>query len=218
MSIRLKIIFSCLLFTYGCQSFNTQNIAPGYYETFKAINNAIFGYEERISTKLIQEIPYASMLLKIGKGPEGLLILESSNNDIHTWVSADGVYFVTDYGRLIKTKGLNNNLSEVFKGFSSLKDVIALNAPVDVYYSFSEPELRNLKINLNFTSQGEESIEIMGKKKNYLLIYETGKSEVLGWEFINKYWVDENYNIWKSVQHISPKLPPIEITITKKPS
>ena len=95
MRHRLKIIFSCLLFTYGCQSFNTQNIAPGYYETFKAINNAIFGYEDRIPTQLIQEIPYASMLLKIGKGPEGLLILESSNNDIHTWVSADGVYFVT---------------------------------------------------------------------------------------------------------------------------
>ena len=47
------------------------NIAR-YADTFRAINSAIFGYKDTdIDPLLIQEIPYASMLLKIGKGPQG---------------------------------------------------------------------------------------------------------------------------------------------------
>ena len=43
------------------------------------------------------------MLLKIGKGPNGLMILESLNDDDYTWVSADGVYLVINNGKIIKT-------------------------------------------------------------------------------------------------------------------
>ncbi len=44
-------------------------------------------------------------------------------------------------------------------------------------------------------------------------------SERINWKASNKYWVDPETNfIWKSVQSISPKLPPLEIMITKKPA
>ncbi len=195
-----------------------ENIAPGYRDTIVSINNAIFGYKEKIPVDLIQQIPYASMLLKIGKGPEGLVILESIRSNEYTWVSADGLYFVTENGRLIKTQGLINNLSYVEKGFSSLKDALNLGAPLNVYYSFTKPELRNLHLKLTYTEQGKEMIEIMGTSKELLLIHEAGESSLLGWKFINKYWVDDNFIVWKSIQTISPKLPKIETVLTKKPS
>ena len=61
-------------------------------------------------------------------------------------------------------------------------------------------------------------IEIMGTSKELLLIHEAGESSLLGWKFINKYWVDDNFIVWKSIQTISPKLPKIETVLTKKPS
>ena len=207
-----------LIIFYGCQSLQTQNIAPGYIETIKAINNAVFGYKSDISIDAIQEIPYASMLLKIGKGPQGLLILESVNGNLLTWVSADGVYFVTEKGRIIKTEGLLNNLTDVLKGFSSLEDTVSHKESFEVYYSYNKPELRNLHLSLTYSVKGTEIIEIMGTSKELLLIHEAGESSLLGWKFINKYWVDDNFMVWKSIQTISPKLPKIETVLTKKPS
>ena len=44
------------------------------------------------------------------------------------------------------------------------------------------------------------------------------ESGVLGWKVSNFYWIDDSNFIWKSIQHISPLIPQIEIEITKKPS
>jgi hypothetical protein len=51
-----------------------------------------------------------------------------------------------------------------------------------------------------------------------LLIEEELISRYLGWKIKNKYWIDDEGFVWKSIQTISPKIPPIEILITKKPS
>ena len=100
-----------MFLTYGC-SLIPNNIAPGYPESYQAIKNVIFGFpDNEISPSLVNNIPYASMLLKIGKGPSGLLILESKSTDgRYTWLSADGVYIVTKEGRIVSTAGLPNNL------------------------------------------------------------------------------------------------------------
>ena len=60
-------------------------------------------YENDIDPNIIKNIPYASMLVRIGKGPTALMILESINEDSFTWVSADGVYLVTKNGKIVKT-------------------------------------------------------------------------------------------------------------------
>ena len=36
-------------------------------------------------------------------------------------------------------------------------------------------------------------------------------------EVPEKYWLDDSNYVWKSVQNISPKIPPISFTVTKKP-
>ena len=45
-------------------------------------------------------------MVAIGKGPSGLMILESKQEGKLIWVSADGVYLVKKDGRLFKLKGL----------------------------------------------------------------------------------------------------------------
>ena len=66
---------------------------------------------------------------------------------------------------------------------------------------------------------GLEKISILGREQSVILIREHLFSESINWKATNRYWVDpETKFIWKSVQSISPKLPPLEIMITKKPA
>ena len=94
----------------GCSFLDAGRIAPGYGQAYTAIKNALVGYEDSIlSQELIDNIPYASSVLTIGKGPEGLIILESINGLNNIWVRADGVYLTIQNGRIVQTSGLINN-------------------------------------------------------------------------------------------------------------
>ena len=104
----------------SCSAIDTSRIAPGYGAAFNSIKLAIFGDNNEIDKNLIANIPYASMLVKIGKGPTALMILEGVNGDEYTWVSADGVYLVIMQGRVVKTGGLVNNLVDFQRTFSKL--------------------------------------------------------------------------------------------------
>ena len=80
----------------------------------ETLSGLIFGYQgQEISKELVESIPYASLKMRIGKGSNGLLILESLQDKETTWVSADQVVIVLEEGRIIRTLGLNNNLTKV---------------------------------------------------------------------------------------------------------
>ena len=106
-----KVIFLfSIVFLISCSSLNNGKIAPGYFEAFESITNLIFGYDNQIDPQIIENIPYASIKVRIGKGPEALMILQRVNGEEYTWVSADDVYIVIKNGKIIKTQGLPNNL------------------------------------------------------------------------------------------------------------
>lgn len=203
----------------GCSSIDTGRIAPGYVEAFKAINNALFGYEDLIDKELVDKIPYASITLKIGKGPQGLLILESVKDNQYTWLSADNVFLVIKNGRLIRTQGLSNNLNKLIYPNSSLKlsEIDQKNNYLH-YYSYDRPVLINLKTEASYSSKGLQKVKLLSGYRDLFLIEEYIKNDYLGWEFTNKYWVDEGKFVWKSEQFVSPKLPKFFIEVTKKPS
>lgn len=210
-----------MLLIHGCSLIPTNNIAPGYPESYQAIKNAIFGFpDNKISPSLVNNIPYASMLLKIGKGPSGLLILESKSMDgRYTWLSADGVYIVTKEGRIVSTAGLPNNLINQIMPIEDFEELLEGNKNESkYYYSFDKPLLRNLDLTINYKKGNIEEVDILGQKRKLRIIYEVGKNDYLGWNFKNKYWIDEENFVWKSEQTISPKLPALRIEITKKPS
>ena len=214
------ILFILFLSLSGCSTFDSSRIATGYVEAFQSINRLLFGYgESSFTADLIKEIPYASQIIKIGKGPEGLMILESKKEKENTWVSADGIYIVQRSGKVIETKNLTNNLEGLVSNvdFSNLLN-LDFNQSYIYYVSFSDPELFNLKLKAYFSIKQKESVTLLGKNLELTLIEELVRSEKLGWEVKNLYWVDENSFIWKSEQTISPKLPKIFFEVTKKPS
>jgi len=72
-----SVLLSLSIVLASCAIIDTNRIAPGYAEAFSSIKQLILGAENNIPPEVIQNIPYASMLVKIGKGPSALMILES---------------------------------------------------------------------------------------------------------------------------------------------
>lgn len=206
-----------VIFLSSCSALSMNNIAPGYGEAYIALKNALVGYEDSaITPQVISKIPYASALIQIGKGPKALMILESKSSTDLTWVTADGIYIVTKNGKVIKTSGLINNLSESIKSFNSDN---FLNENIKFYYySYDKPLLNNLKIKSVYSFKGKETVTLFNRKEELILIEESISNEYLGWSQVNKFWIDKDNFIWKSEQYISPKLPKLIIEVTKKPS
>ena len=200
----------------SCSFIDTNRIAPGYTEAYKAIKLNIMGYDNEIDPDLVVNIPYASMIVSIGKGPSALMILESVNNDTYTWASADDVYLVIKNGKIIKTQGLPNNLMERLDPSEDWR-IEDFQTEYSSYVSFRNPALNNLKVLSAYKMNAYQDEQLLFGTKSLRLIEEDIKSYSVAWFETNRYWLDKNNFVWKSSQHISPRLPPIHFEVTKKP-
>lgn len=211
---------SLIVILSSCSSIDFTKIAPGYVGAYEAIKVLLIGHKnDNITPELIKNIPYASMTLNIGKGPKGLMILESKNYNLGTWVSADNVYITERNGKIIQTKGLGNNLEELLftVDFENLLEVDTDKTYI-YYQSYSKPELFNLKLKANFKIRERQLTKLLNREIFLTLIEEEIFSEEIGWKVTNLYWIDDNSYVWKSIQTISPKIPEINMVVTKKPS
>lgn len=219
--MKIFYLFTMTFLIGSCSSLNlNNNIAPGYIDAYQSIGKAIFGYNSNsISKEVINNIPYASIKMKIGKGPEGLLILESFIDQKQVWISADDVYFIILNGRIIATKGLENNLTSLVIpkeaiDFNNINEAIIYKH----YSSYDNPEIHNMEKVVSYKKLGKTEVSLLNEKMMLNLIEEVTLNKYLGWKVSNLYWMDDDGFIWKSEQNISPKLPTFYIEVTKKPS
>ena len=117
------------------------------------------------------------------------------------------------------TKGLGNNLEELLftVDFENLLEVDTDKTYI-YYQSYSKPELFNLKLKANFKIRERQLTKLLNREIFLTLIEEEIFSEEIGWKVTNLYWIDDNSYVWKSIQTISPKIPEINMVVTKKPS
>ena len=216
--MKQSLLITIFIFLTSCTAFIEGKIAGGYIDAYKSISNALVGYENIITEDLVNRIPYASMTLQIGKGPKGLLILESIRGDLLTWVSQDGVYIVTNKGRIVQTSGLENNLLEYNSSFSLEKNLINDKTEYSNFYSYDFPSLNNLEVKSIFTKRKTQEESLLMGIKSLAIVEERFFNDYLGWKRLNRFWLDKQNYVWKSEQYISPKMPVFILEITKKPS
>ncbi len=215
---KTNLIGLSFILLHSC-SVDTSKIAPGYVEAFRTLKNTIIPQKnELITPEVIEKIPYASMTLRIGRGAPGLMILESFTDEQETWVSADGVYLVIEKGQIIKTAGLYNNLVNFRAVDHDFRDLIQSkdSEKLYFYYSYDEPELNNMRVEAKRKFIKTERTELLGSIKELNIIEERISNNFIGWKETNMYWVDSDGFVWKSEQHVSPKLPRFEIEVTKR--
>ena len=225
--ILLTIFMVSFIFLHGCSTTPADlsgSVGASFSKAYKAISSLISGYEDYPMTReLVDQIPYASLRMKIGKGPAGLLIKKKKKGDEYTWVSADNVYIVIKEGRIIRALGLTNNLTHVYSSEPSFKEILqtsdSLTGEKFRYVSLDNPEAFNIRVKVSYKKIGPVDVSILDRTRQLILIEEKIENAYIKWRHTNKYWVDQETGfVMQSFQVIAPNLPPILIQITKKPS
>ena len=74
----------------------------------------------------------------------------------------------------------------------------------------------NIPVTSSLEPVRHERIEILGLSFDTVMVRERNVAELLDWRFENTFWADrETGFIWKSVQHIVDRIPPLEFEILK---
>ena len=220
-----NLIFAVLVISLISCSALPNEIGGKWRSAIQGIGGYVFGYEDYpITQEMVAEIPYASLKLKIGKGPAGLLILQEIKNEDSIWVSSDNASFTVRNGRIVKTIGLPNNIYSYFisEKDSTFEEFLANEELKKTSYrtfSLSNPKVRSFRLKVVTRALGKRKIQILGREIETLLIEEYVSNEYIRWENKNLYWIDISTGyVWKSEQQFAPNIPVIYIEVLKKPA
>lgn len=179
------------------------------------------GDDLRLTRADIDRIPYASIAIRLGDGPQALLVLGRYDGDKLDWISARREVIVTRRGRVVKTHGLPQDVTETV--FLTADPVGEPSAAV----AAAQPCLRTLDldpghrdgvvVSSHFARIGDETLEILGERIPTELWQERGAARQFAWDFVNLYWIDPRSGyVWKSRQAAAPALPPLEIIVYRR--
>jgi Group 4 capsule polysaccharide lipoprotein gfcB, YjbF len=174
---------------------------------------------QRVSLEEAASVPYASLGLRVGDSSETMLVLASDDHGRRLWTSAERIAVTTQDGRIVRTAGLQHDLGGYEMGYQITHE----DGVTDVQWQADFPELGLYSVAIKCTDRraGNETITIMGKAIHTYRIDETcfADKSVLDWSFKNTYWLDPSSGLaWRSIQHVNPRLDPIEMEILRPPA
>jgi hypothetical protein len=182
-----------------------------------------FGSSPKVSFAKASSIPYATIGVRLGSGPQSLAVLGSNNNGEELWAVSKDAVIVMQNGRIMRTAGLPHDLS-----WSTLVSVNGRMPSAQPWTSrrkltwtvdFRDKNLTAVSVNCIENPIRFQRIVILGKAINTLRVESNCESPSLGWRFKNTYWVSRTSNIvWRSIQHIHPDMDPIEIEVFRPPA
>jgi hypothetical protein len=176
------------------------------------------GDDLKLTRADIERIPYASIAVRLGNGPQALLILGGYDGEDLHWISHEHEVIVTRRGRIVQTYGLPDDIKEtqflthdpVGQPASTMGAATECLRTIDL-----EPQhIDGVLVRSRFTNDGSENLTILGTERTTSLWGEASVASDLNWEFRNRYWIDPRSGyVWKSVQYLSPQLPALEIIV-----
>ena len=217
-NLRLRRAVPVLAATFalaGCSVLGRGDF-KSFYELSKKVWN---GDTQSITLEQASAVPYASMGIRLGGGPQAMIVLASDTSGQSLWTSAAKIAITTKDGRIVRTGGLEKNLG----GLAPLSDGRDKDGVGTVRWQADFPDLVffSVPITCQDRSAGGETIIILGSNIRTRRIEESCVSEYrnLDWSFHNTYWLDpSNGLVWRSVQHIHPGFDTIETEILRAPA
>ena len=195
--------------------------SPVLVNAYDALKYLTIGMDgEDISRQTVNNIPYASISAKIGKGPRSLLVLgDKLGSDLY-WYSADNAVLTTRNGRIMKTAGFPENIKNTVLG---TRDPVNRKFHQEDFPRHSQRIIDldtgnnfGIPITSQYTLLGPRKISISEIDIETVLVKEFNSVKTVNWSFTNYYWSDiYDGFIWKSRQHISRSFDPVEIEVLK---
>ena len=202
-----------MLFLAGCSTSTNQTIETLGY---------VFHKDDDIvlTSAQLRKIPYASAYIKVGDLPQALVVLAYANGQRLSWMSADGVMFVTEHGRLVKTIGLPNDLRYLgYLDKDPLKIARLDKQPSMVWYSvaeWSQKYTSGYPLSMHYRTVDSAVLEVMDEPYTTTIIEEFVTASPSEEKWKNYFWIDEKTGqVRKVKQQLGPSLPVIEMTFLK---
>lgn len=207
------LVWSATLLLAGCSTSTHQTIETLGY-VFNKPDDIVLTSSE------LRSLPYASAYIKVGDLPQALVVLAYVNGPRMSWMSADGVMFVTQHGRLIKTVGLPNDLRYLGSlDKDPLKTSRLDKTPSMVWYSVAEWSKKytsGYPLSMHYTQLGNEVLNIMDRPYKTTIVEEHVVTAPNEERWLNHFWIDEQTGqVRKFQQQLGPSLPMIEMTFLK---
>ncbi|MGH6828122.1 MAG: YjbF family lipoprotein, partial [Rhizomicrobium sp.] len=207
MRSRLLPLLAGLLLLSGCESSGVSDYTL-YYQALRQDFAASLSGASRITRAEAAAIPYASLGYRLNDGPEQLLVLATDIGGEQLWTSARHVVLVTRNGRLVRTVGLTHDVSAVTpqrqQQLLPLVDVVDRPLRSVRLEDFPDLGFYGVPVTCVASSQGLQTIVILGEGISTRKVDEACRSDALDWSFTDSYWLDpEDGVVWRSIQHLS---------------
>lgn len=210
--IRFLVFMPLLSVTLGCtQKFN---------DVSATVQEAYSNYiDVELTSEEIEAIPYASAYLRIGSQKQVFVVLAFAETNPLTknkqlkWVSADNAMIVTENGQIVKTIGLQTT------NLASVCGQVPIYSPkpskYTLSYDWAEQYRYGFQATVTRTFKRQDVVKTPLSTTQTSLYEETVTFPSLSQSVKNLYWVDGKGKVLKSLQHLGPNMPPIELTILK---
>lgn len=204
MLIRYCLLALFGVVTYGCTAV-TDEVRETVEYAFKTQQDAELSSEE------IENFPYTSLYAQWKEQPRTLIVLGfiDKPSDRH-FITAEKETLVVRNGRVIRTQNLNRNLLAV----SNLKQdplQCIITEPNNCKtrwqreydYKMQEQTLSRA-VASQFSVLEEQTLDMPFGKVNTTLVEESGRFELSGETFTNRFWVESDGHVVKSEQQLFP--------------
>lgn len=206
---RAVLLGSATLMLSACKAPTLSLIADSTEKVFAAGAAAGDGVVNR---RLIDSIPYSTLAVRVGSQPWALMVLSRAERGELRWVSGDGVIFVTADGVLLRTQGMERDLSWTFwqqpstkpwpqAGLQGASRRIGLRPPME----------GPVPVDVSISAEGRVELSLFGETRKTTLYREQLNFPTWRWAAQNRYWVDQNGTVIQSVQHYCPSVPAITL-------
>jgi hypothetical protein len=187
-----------LVFLSSCNYLSYADIIP-------LAKRAAFGVDDiKIDDNFLSQQKYSFIKVNVGRTGVAILTLASIKDGIYTWVSGTGEKLQTYNGKIIKSFDIIYDTHFItFSDFSFNKNFE--NAEYDYNIRLFNP---NTLVTQEATLK---TIDITPLENKDIYFEEFVTTRGFKWKFVNKYWLNNDGYVTKSIQHIHPMLPKYEI-------
>lgn len=175
------------------------------------------GPAQRVTIKQAAAIPYATIGIRLGTGPQAIATLATDDGGQRLWASGQKVMIATTRGGQIqRTVGLPNNLTWLMPSGTAEANPSAKRS---VWLAdFADLGVYATPIQCDTLASANVQISILGTRIATRRTIVRCVAPQLNWSFQNAYWTDlQTGLVWRSIQHVHPKLDPIEIETLRPP-
>lgn len=196
----------------GCSSGSNADMS-----SIRSIVKLAFAPPQRVTIKQAAAIPFATIGVRLGDGPQAIATLATDDGVQRLWASGQKVMIATTRaGQIQRTVGLGNNLTWMIPSGSSGGNPAARRSTWTA--DFADLGVYAATIQCDAIASANVQISILGNRIATRRTNVRCVAPQLNWSFQNAYWTDLQTDlVWKSIQHVHPKLDPIEIEILRPP-